>query len=71
MRWTNYQRVKIMRVLRFPMVSEMTGLPRSTLYLYIKNNQFPKPIKIGIRSVGWMKEEVEEWLRRKKDVRDF
>ncbi|RDD92541.1 AlpA family transcriptional regulator [Acidovorax sp. BoFeN1] len=58
-----------MRVLRFPMVSELTGLPRSTLYLYMKNDQFPKPVKLGVRSVGWIKEEVDEWLRLRKSLR--
>ncbi|WP_330863503.1 AlpA family transcriptional regulator [Acidovorax sp. BoFeN1] len=69
MLWTNYQRVQSMRVLRFPMVSELTGLPRSTLYLYMKNDQFPKPVKLGVRSVGWIKEEVDEWLRLRKSLR--
>lgn len=69
MLWTNYQRVQNMRVLRFPMVSELTGLPRSTLYLYMKNDQFPKPVKLGVRSVGWIKEEVDEWLRQRKRLR--
>jgi prophage regulatory protein len=58
-----------MRVLRLPAVSELTGLPRSTLYLYMKSNQFPKPVKLGLRSVGWIKEEVEDWLRERKDAR--
>jgi len=51
------------------MVSELTGLPRSTLYLYMKNDQFPKPVKLGVRSVGWIKEEVDEWLRLRKSLR--
>ncbi|MBL0427980.1 helix-turn-helix transcriptional regulator [Ramlibacter alkalitolerans] len=58
-----------MRVLRLPAVSELTGLPRSTLYLYMKNNQFPKPVKLGLRSVGWIKEEVDEWLSERKNAR--
>lgn len=58
-----------MHVLRLPVVSELTGLPRSTVYLYMKNNQFPKPVKLGARSVGWIKEEVIEWLRQRKDLR--
>lgn len=43
---------------------------RSTLYLYIKNNQFPKPIKLGIQSVGWIQEVVEQWLRQRMELRD-
>ena len=69
MHWTNYQRVNAMRVLRLPAVSELTGLPRSTLYLYMSKGLFPKPIKLGIKSVGWIQEEVDQWLRQKMESR--
>ena len=71
MLWKNYQTRHGMQVLRFPAVSRVTGLPRSTLYLYMKNNQFPKPMKLGVRSVGWIKEEVDEWLRQKRNSRSL
>ena len=66
----NSLKVRSMKVLRLPGVCELTGVPRSTLYLYIKNNQFPKPIKLGIQSVGWIQEEVEQWLRQRMELRD-
>lgn len=66
----NSLKVQNMKVLRLPSVCELTGVPRSTLYLYIKNNQFPKPIKLGIQSVGWIQEEVEQWLRQRMEQRD-
>ncbi len=66
----NSLKVQSMKVLRLPSVCELTGVPRSTLYLYIKNNQFPKPIKLGIQSVGWIQEEVEQWLRQRMQLRD-
>ena len=51
-----------MQILRLPAVMKLTGLPRSTIYLYIKKKQFPKQFKLGPRSVGWIKSEIEEWL---------
>ena len=69
MRWTNYQRVNAMRILRLPAVRELTGLPRSTLYLYMSKGLFPKPIKLGVRSVGWIQDEVDQWLREKMGSR--
>lgn len=59
-----------MQVLKRPVVSELTGLPRSTLYYYIKRNLFPKPVNIGVRSVAWVKEDVESWIREKIEIRD-
>lgn len=58
-----------MRILRLPAVSELTGLPRSTLYQYMSKGLFPKPIKLGVRTVGWIHDEVDQWLRQKRDSR--
>ncbi|TCJ97957.1 AlpA family transcriptional regulator [Volucribacter psittacicida] len=37
---------------------------RSKIYALVKNNDFPKPIKIGNRSL-WQLEDVQTWLNRK------
>ena len=50
-------------LLRLPQVTAMTGLPRSTIYLRVKEKTFPLPINLGPRSVAWVKEEVEGWVR--------
>lgn len=71
MLWTNSQKVQSMVIMRLPAVSEVTGLPRSTLYQYMKNNRFPKPVKLGVRSVGWIKEEVDAWLAKRMELRQL
>lgn len=53
-------------ILRRPVVSQMTGLPVSTLYRYIKTGQFPKPQKLGQRTVGWFQSDIERWLAARK-----
>ncbi|HYN62270.1 MAG TPA: AlpA family transcriptional regulator, partial [Rubrivivax sp.] len=40
-------------ILRRPQVEQRTGLSRSTLYQYIKDGDFPKPVHLGLRAVGW------------------
>lgn len=32
--------------------------------------QFPKRVQLGVNRVGWVAEEVEEWLQRRIDARD-
>ena len=39
-----------------------TGLSRSTIYLRVANNCFPKPIALGGRAVGWIESEIDQWL---------
>jgi len=49
-------------VIRLPAVKARTGLSRSTIYLGISAQTFPKPIQIGARAVGWIESEIDEWL---------
>lgn len=49
-------------VLRLRSVVEITGLSRSTIYLYIKLGLFPKPIRLGARAVGWKASEIFLWI---------
>ncbi len=53
------------KILRLPSVKESTGLSRSTIYLRMANNEFHLPISLGGRSVGWLEEEINEWLDKK------
>ena len=32
--------------------------------------QFPKRVKLGVNRVGWLEEEVQEWLQSRIDERD-
>lgn len=58
-----------MYVLKLNAVIGMTGLSRSTIYLYMKTGRFPQAVKLGLRSVGWVKDEVEEWLAERMNSR--
>lgn len=45
-------------LLRLPTVKAETGASRSTIYLRIQQGLWPKPVKLGPRSVGWPASEV-------------
>jgi len=64
---TNISRTTI---LRRQEVEKITGMATSTLYLKIKNGHFPKPIKLGERSVGWLENEIDEWINKRIEQRD-
>jgi prophage regulatory protein len=49
-------------ILRLPAVKARTGLARSTIYLRIAQGTFPRPIRLGERSVGWVEETIEGYL---------
>ena len=53
------------RFLRLPEVQDRTGLSRSTIYVRLNQGRFPRPVSLGSRAVGWIEEEVEEWIRER------
>ncbi len=52
----------VFHVLRLPEVCKVTGLCRSMVYQLEAERRFPRRIKIGVRAVGWLEEEVQQWL---------
>ena len=50
------------QILRLPEVSRQTGLPRSSIYALIAKNEFPSPVKLSQRSVGWVESEITTWI---------
>jgi prophage regulatory protein len=53
-----------LRILRRPEVEARTGYPTSTLYTKIAAGEFPRPIKLSARAVGWDERLVEEHIRK-------
>jgi predicted DNA-binding transcriptional regulator AlpA len=47
--------------LRLPGVKEITGLSKSSLYTLIGEKRFPAPIRLGTRTVAWVRSEVRQW----------
>ncbi|EMD9442900.1 helix-turn-helix transcriptional regulator [Burkholderia stagnalis] len=63
------------KVLRIKRLTEKTGFSRSSTYN--KTNpaskyfdpSFPKPIRLGARSVGWLESEVDAWIASRAESR--
>jgi prophage regulatory protein len=51
----------VKKIYRLPEVMSLTGLSRSSIYLRISVQEFPKPIKIGRRAVGWPEDSLIAW----------
>jgi prophage regulatory protein len=58
-----------MLIFRRHQVTEQTGLSRSTIYAMMAHGEFPRPVKLGKRAVGWRADDVAAWLEsREKTV---
>lgn len=60
-----------MRIIRLKEVIKLTGLARSTIYKYISEGTFPKPVPLGDRCVGWVDSEVHDWILARVEERDL
>jgi len=49
-------------VLRRRVVEEKTGLSCSTIYELMNKGEFPRPIQIAPRAVGWLESEIDSWI---------
>ncbi|END9534913.1 AlpA family transcriptional regulator [Escherichia coli] len=55
-------------LLRLSDVIRRTGYGRAWIYRLISLGRFPKPVKIGSRSVAFIESEVDEWINQRIDA---
>jgi prophage regulatory protein len=59
-----------MRVLRRRATEAKCGLSKTALYDKIQKGKFPKPVKLGPKSVGWLESELDQWIAARVVERD-
>lgn len=50
-------------------VEKITTISRRTIDRLEKSNRFPKRVRIGYRTVRWVRREVEEWRQQQIQAR--
>lgn len=53
------------QTIRLPQVKELTALSKSSIYRLIEEGGFPKQHSLGVRSISWVKSQVEDCILRK------
>jgi len=43
-------------------VEQLVKMNRTSIYRMAAQGLFPSPIKLGVRSSGWIESEIQEWL---------
>jgi prophage regulatory protein len=59
-----------MRVIRRSKIHQKTGLSITQIWRLEKAGLFPKKIKLGANSVGWLESEVDAWIAARVKERD-
>lgn len=53
---------RVTRLIRSPGMKHRVALGRSTIYRWMAEGKFPKPVQLGGYSVAWAEDEVEAWI---------
>lgn len=56
------------RFLRRPAVEHQIGLSKTQIYALMAEGNFPRPVKIGARAVGWVEADIAAWINQKIDA---
>jgi prophage regulatory protein len=61
------------RILRLPSVMDVTGLSPSSIRKMASTGDFPSPVRLGPRALGWLESDVIGWLNAltTKPVKDL
>lgn len=57
-------------ILRLPQVVSRTGKSRSGIYKDMASGNFPQSVPLGDRAVGWIEEEIDQWIQQRIQQRD-
>lgn len=48
-------------------VEQATSFSRTSIYRMMAKGQFPKPIRLSANRVGWLAEDIDNWLQQRID----
>lgn len=52
-------------LIRMPEVMRRAGYGKAWIYRLISQDKFPKPVKIGSRSIAFVESEIDEWINQR------
>ncbi|OYX76162.1 MAG: transcriptional regulator [Sphingomonadales bacterium 32-65-25] len=53
---------RVTRLIRLKEVQHRVGLGRSTIYRWMAEGKFPKPVQLGGYAVAWAEDDIQLWI---------
>ena len=50
------------KLFKLPDLIDLTGMSRSTILRMVDSGNFPKPIKLNLRTNAWVEAEIKDWI---------
>lgn len=57
------------KIVRRNALKALTGLGNTKINEMIADGTFPQPVPLGVRAVGWLESEIEEWQQQRIERR--
>lgn len=57
-------------IMRLPEVAAACGKSRAAIYKAIRKGEFPKQVKLSARTCGWVRCEIEAWVKARMAARE-
>ena len=51
------------KILRVREVCARVGWSRTTIWRKTRDGEFPRPVRLGANSIGWLATDVQKWIR--------
>lgn len=55
-------------ILRLPAVISRVGYSRSSIYNFVGRGEFPRPVRLGPRAIGWLESSIDLWIASRVEV---
>jgi len=55
------------QIIRRKDIEKRLKISRSSIYAMMSQGEFPKPVRLGRRAVGWKSTDIEKWLQDLQD----
>ena len=62
------RRVESKRILRLPEVLEIIPVSKSSWWSGVKTGRYPKSIKLGPRTTGWLEQDIFDYIESAKSA---
>jgi prophage regulatory protein len=57
-------------IIREPELLKSLEVSRVTVWRWVRDGKFPRPVALGANSKGWIRSEVAGWLAARMDARE-
>jgi prophage regulatory protein len=59
---------KEIQFFRLSQLKQQLSVSRSTIWSWVKNGTFPKPIKLGKNCTAWNSTDIDNWIKERKII---